>query len=146
MASGNPTRTVVPRNFKLLEELEAAQKGQHEGSVSWGLEDNDDMSLSRWVCMIIGPSRTPYEGRIYTLKVHCGDRYPEEPPTVRFQTRINLTGVAANGSVDTRYIPSLRNWNRDLTIHQVLNDIRTSMSAKENIKLSQPPEGAAYPS
>jgi len=43
--------------------------------------------------------QTPYEGRIYTLKVHCGDRYPEEPPTVRFQTRINLTGVAANGSV-----------------------------------------------
>jgi ubiquitin-conjugating enzyme E2 variant len=43
--------------------------------------------------------QTPYEGRIYTLKVHCGDRYPEEVPTVRFQTRINLTGVAANGSV-----------------------------------------------
>jgi len=66
--------------------------------------------------MIIGPSRvrfnsirsihlnelyfqTPFEGRIYTLKVHCGDRYPEEPPTIRFQSRINLTGVAANGSV-----------------------------------------------
>jgi ubiquitin-protein ligase len=43
--------------------------------------------------------QTPYEGRIYTLKVHCGDRYPEESPIVRFQTRINLTGVAANGSV-----------------------------------------------
>jgi len=43
--------------------------------------------------------QTPFEGRIYTLKVHCGDRYPEEPPTIRFQSRINLTGVAANGSV-----------------------------------------------
>lgn len=98
------------------------------------------------------------------MKVHCGDRYPEEPPTVRFQTRINLTGVAANGAVrifldddrfdcisfvfekvDTKYVPSLRSWNRDMTIHQILNDIRTSMSAKENAKLSQPAEGALYP-
>ncbi|CAF1050657.1 unnamed protein product [Adineta steineri] len=146
MASGFPSRTVIPRNFKLLEELEAAQKGHHEGSVSWGLESNDDMSLSRWVCMIIGPTRTPFEGRIYTLKVHCGDRYPEEVPTIRFQTRINLAGVAANGSVDPKSVPSLRNWNRDMTIHQILNDIRGSMSSKENAKLSQPPEGALYPS
>jgi ubiquitin-protein ligase len=53
--------------------------------------------LSRNLCLYI--FQTPYEGRIYTLKVHCGDRYPEEPPVVRFQTRINLTGVSANGSV-----------------------------------------------
>ena len=46
--------------------------------------------------------QSPYEGRIYTLKVHCGDRYPDEAPTVRFQTRINLAGVAANGSVSIR--------------------------------------------
>lgn len=78
--------------------------------------------------------------------MYCGDRYPEEAPTIRFQTRINLTGVAANGSVDAKHIPSLRGWNRDLTMHQVLNEIRASMSAKENVKLSQPPEGAVYPS
>ena len=48
--------------------------------------------------------------------------------------------------IDPKLVPSLRNWNRDMTIHQILNEIRASMSAKENAKLSQPPEGALYPS
>lgn len=48
--------------------------------------------------------------------------------------------------IDPKSVPALRSWNRDMTIHQILNEIRASMSVKENGKLSQPPEGALYPS
>ena len=37
--------------------------------------------------------QTVHEGRIYQLKLFCGKEYPDEPPTVRFQTRVNMTCI-----------------------------------------------------
>ena len=43
--------------------------------------------------------QTVFENRMYSLKIETGLKYPDEPPTIRFTTRINLIGVDRNGEV-----------------------------------------------
>ncbi|KAJ7613019.1 UBC-like protein [Roridomyces roridus] len=135
----------VPRNFRLLEELEKGEKGIGDGSCSYGLEDSDDIMMSHWNGTIIGPGHTVHENRIYSLKITCSEAYPDAPPSVQFLSRVNLPFVSqTNGVVDRARLPVLANWTRASSLETVLVDIRKEMASPNNRKLPQPPEGTMF--
>jgi len=136
---------VVPRSFRLLEELEKGEKGIGDGTVSYGMDDPDDLMMKNWNGTIIGPMNTVHMNRIYCLHIYCSEEYPEKPPQIRFTSRINMACVnQSTGEVDSRHCPVLKQWDRSYTMETVLSEIRRDMASPTNRKLPQPPEGSMY--
>lgn len=125
------------------------EKGIGDGSLSYGLADADDLSLTHWRATVLGPPFSAHENRIYTLAVECGPAYPAVPPTVRFVSRVNLTFVdAATGAVRPAALPVLARWDGASvergSIAALLADVRREMASGANKRTPQPPEGATY--
>lgn len=138
------------------------------------------ISFLLFFTFIIYENQTPYESRIYSLRIECNDNYPDEPPTVRFVSKIKMNGVnevsgaVSNKLIDPSFISSfeqthyfqlcffflflslfpikvdrrtvslLSHWQRNYSIKMVLQELRRIMTLKENLKLSQPPEGTSF--
>lgn len=59
----------VPRNFRLLEELEKGEKGLGAEACSYGLEDPEDLLMSNWNGTILGP---PHVSFTLALRTNMG--------------------------------------------------------------------------
>lgn len=135
----------VPRNFKLLDELEKGEKGlqvgPHAGWISYGLAD-DDIKLHNWNATIIGPQNTNLGDRIYTLRVFCSDEYPEKPPAFTFVNQIAGMPCVDNRGQVNKNLPILSNWKPELGIQDVLVALRELMVPAAKVK--QPPADSTY--
>lgn len=128
----------LPRNFRLLEELEKGEKGLGNGNVSYGLVDQGDTKLVSWHATIIGPVGTKYQGNIYPLEITVGPKYPARPPQFRFvrlpDVRLPLTNGlvdSSTGNVNPSNLSELVYWKPEYTIETVLMALYKQMGGSD---------------
>lgn len=144
MMTASGERITIPRNFKLLEELEKSEKAKGDMTISFGLVEPDDIFMTDWVCSLMGPNGTAHDNRFYEVRVHCAESYPDQPPEVWFSNKINMGCVDPSGKVVPAKVPVMANWTRNSGIEQVLVALRQEMQSHVNRRLPQPPEGTRY--
>lgn len=133
-----------PRNFRLIDELEKCEKGLCADSISYGLMDQNDMTLTQWTGTILGPLNSTHESRIYSVNIECGQDYPKKPPQVRFVSKINLSCVDSLGNVIPSKFKILSDWKFSYSMETILLELRKTMAEPRNKKIIQPPEESMY--
>eukprot|EP01083_Nonionella_stella_P127614 386523_1 len=147
----DPTEYRVPRNFKLLDELENAEKGKYTDVKKWGDDcnwinlglDGQDSTLTHWNATIIPHQGGPIGDRIYTLRMIAGPGYPDDPPSVRFVQKVALQCVSRQGYVNFDKMKNNQQieWHAERCLFEILLAIRKEMKpsgvAKACGKISQ---------
>ncbi|CEP00942.1 UBC core domain-containing protein [Plasmodiophora brassicae] len=110
----------MPRELRLLSESPAP------GIAAW---PRDESCMTLLDARIAGPPGSPYEGGSFRLEVGVPDRYPFEPPKVKFLTPIYHANIDAAGRIclDTLKMPPSGAWTPSLNISTVLSSIALLM-------------------
>ncbi|XP_061487816.1 ubiquitin-conjugating enzyme E2 T isoform X2 [Rhineura floridana] len=79
---------------------------------------------------ILGFADTPYEKGIFDLEIVVPERYPFEPPKIRFLTRIYHPNIDSAGRIclDVLKLPPKGAWRPSLNIASLLTSIQMLMN------------------
>ena len=106
----------LPRNFKLLEELENDSK---YNGISYGLKNPDDINLQNFSGMIIDQN-----ANMSTFDIFCSNDYPKKPPTVKLMKTHNQKIYDLFGAKFDSPLPSsceaLKAWKETSCIADIL--------------------------
>eukprot|EP00656_Telonema_subtile_P047460 TRINITY_DN5453_c0_g1_i3.p1 TRINITY_DN5453_c0_g1~~TRINITY_DN5453_c0_g1_i3.p1 ORF type:complete len:188 (-),score=36.37 TRINITY_DN5453_c0_g1_i3:356-919(-) len=110
-----------PRMLRMAKELERLQFNAPHGITVWGRED----SITELEANIQGPEDSPYAGGNFKLEVLIPERYPFEPPKVRFLTEIYHPNIDDGGRIclDVLKMPPKGSWKPSQNVATVLTSI-----------------------
>ena len=119
--------TMSSHRGRIKRELDMLANDPGPGVSGWPIEDN----MMNLEAQIQGPQDSPYEEGTYTLNVQLSDRYPLEPPRVRFITPIYHPNIDSDGRIclDTLKMQPQGTWSPCININTLLLTIRVLMAS-----------------
>ncbi|XP_028924204.1 ubiquitin-conjugating enzyme E2 T [Ornithorhynchus anatinus] len=116
----------MQRASRLNKELKLLATEPPPGIMCW--QETSQMDELR--AQILGGANTPYEKGIFKLEVVIPERYPFEPPKIRFLTPIYHPNIDSAGRIclDILKLPPKGAWRPSLNISTVLTSIQLLMS------------------
>ncbi|KAM6924627.1 ubiquitin-conjugating enzyme E2 T [Xenentodon cancila] len=116
----------MQRVSRLKRELQMLSSEPPPGVSCWQTEDH----VHDLRAQIVGGTGTPYEGGLFSLEVIVPERYPFEPPKIRFLTPIYHPNIDNSGRIchDALKLPPKGAWKPSLNISTVLTSIQLLMA------------------
>ncbi|CAG6021494.1 unnamed protein product [Menidia menidia] len=118
--------TLMQKASRLKRELQMLSTEPPPGITCWQNEERTDELRAQ----ILGGTETPYEGGLFTLEINIPERYPFEPPKMRFLTPIYHPNIDSSGRIchDALKLPPKGAWRPSLNISTVLTSIQLLMA------------------
>ncbi|KAH3885566.1 ubiquitin-conjugating enzyme E2 T-like [Dreissena polymorpha] len=116
----------MQRSVRMKKEVQMLTESPPHGISCWIKDD----TLFNLEAQILGGEDTPYAGGVFKLEIQIPDRYPFEPPKVRFVTPIYHPNIDTAGRIclDTLKMPPKGAWKPILNISTVLTSIQLLMA------------------
>jgi ubiquitin-conjugating enzyme E2 T len=108
---------------RVAKELHQLQKDPPEGVSVWADKEDD---LKKLEASVKGPEDSPFSAGVFRLSIDLSERYPFEPPRVRFVTPVLHPNIDSGGRIclDVLKMPPKGSWSPSQTIRSVLMSIR----------------------
>lgn len=116
------------RLVRMKRELELLEKDPPAGISAWPVDLDSPFTELR--ASMLGPQDSPFAGGVFQLAITVPERYPFEPPKVRFITPVYHPNIDSAGRIclDTLKMPPQGSWAPCINLSTMLTTVQLLLS------------------
>lgn len=118
---------INPRTLRMKKEIEMLTKSPPHGISCWTKND----TLDRLEAVIQGSTGSPYENGSFHIDITVPNRYPFEPPQMKFLTKVyhpNIDNSSGLICMDLLKMPPIGNWRPAINLSSLLTSLQLLLS------------------